>query len=177
MMEKDNGFVDYFVAVTKMVRAGTPPFNQPPGWTWNPPVIPTTTAPPPPLQRPQSSSSWAAVALAALLSGCSLIGPQPGLTDIEVTAPDGLQISYESGKEIGSVEGEYTKPDGTRISFQATQIEAFQGQAIAAQVRIAMAEAFAPLAQQMTDILARLAAMYAGGGAPAAPPGPKPPAP
>ena len=108
---------------------------------------------------------------ALLLSGCPGmgIGPQPGLSSLEVTAPDGLALEFESGKEYGSIEGTYTKPDGTVVTFKATQVEAFAGQLILAEMQARQIDALS----DMVDLMKSLAAAYASGGLVP----PKPPAP
>ena len=99
---------------------------------------------------------------ALLLSGCgaTLFGPEPGLTSLEVTSPDGLSLDWASGKEYGSIEGTYTRPDGTVVTFKATQVEAFAGQAILAEMQARQIDALS----NMVDLMKSLAAAYASGG-------------
>jgi hypothetical protein len=100
--------------------------------------------------------------VALLLSGCgaSLFGPEPGLTNLEITMPDGMAIDFESGKEYGSLEGNYEAPNGVKASFKATAVEAFPGQKILLEMQ---RQQLATLGS-LSELLNRLAALYTGGG-------------
>ena len=108
---------------------------------------------------------------ALLLSGCgaTLFGPEPGLTEINVTTPSGLEFEDNSGKEAALVTGSYKTADGTEVTFRVEGLEAFAGQAILAEMQARQIDALSG----MVDLMKSLAAAYASGGLVP----PKPPAP
>ena len=106
---------------------------------------------------------------ALLLSGCGIFGAQPGLTEVEITSPNGLHIRYDSGKEFALLKGSFTTADGTSGTFEVQGVEAFPGQAILAEMQARQIDALSG----MVDLMKSLAAAYASGGLIP----PKPPAP
>ena len=97
---------------------------------------------------------------ALLLSGCGIFGAQPGLTEVEITSPNGLHIRYDSGKEFALLKGSFTTADGTSGTFEVQGVEAFPGQAILAEMQARQIDALS----NMVDLMKSLAAAYASGG-------------
>ena len=73
-----------------------------------------------------------------VLAGCaSLNDSEMGITRAEVPMANGQVAKFTSGKEYGTVAVRMNPKTG-EVSFRATAVEAFPGQAIAAQAAVQM---------------------------------------
>lgn len=102
----------------------------------------------------------AAPAIALALGGCGLqlFGPEPGLTTVTYSADDGFL--YESGKEFAKATGKFEHPSGLKGEFEVLGVEAFPGQAIAAQVQMQQLEMMAGMMKFIEPLLRAGAAAY-----------------